>query len=942
MPALSKNTLTKQVDLPVWEWCRFAPAVSSAISSTCAADNSDFLQDEHGRYIYYLISATQFVRYDTVTDMYQQLASPPIAPVTFSSMKFCGAFGPEGITLSATSTTITVPALTTQAWNGYDIVIVSGTGAGQRRTITGVAEPVTLDLGVATAVSNSLGNLTITDSTKAWNVNQFADYTVRITGNSGVGQVRRVISNSATVLTLGDTLQMNKPWNNPSIFSPAIAAGSAYQVESQVLTIDSAWTVTPDSTSVYKIQSGMVLLASNNVASPFLTLQAYDVISDVWFIIPAQGGVLASVGTDLSIEQTTENASMWARGVATSGTTTTLVDAARGVDFGSWTTNQWAGYWVFISAGTGSGQIRKIASNTGNTLTWVTAGTAPTSTSRYQILGFDAGTATAGAALTLTDSTQAWTVDRWRSYSVRIIAGTGVGQLRPIGANTATVLTLLTPWATNPDATSVYAIQGDPDKIYLFVAGHGSIPIYNIDSNITTFGRQSDWGIARGGSASVAGHQPVAIGSLANATTTATVTTSHAHQFRVGNLVTVRGATDGNFNVTNVAIATVPSSTTFTYTMAGTPATTLIVAQSTTTLIDATKNWTVNEHAGRTVHMYTAAVAAANGATAGQAVRIASNTATTLTFVVAVTAPTNGVSRYSIATSTAIGSIDQGVATGTQSTTTLQDTTKVGSFTVANTAGSTTITVSAVVGSGQLYVGHAVSGTGIPTGSVITAFGTGIGLTGTYILSMPCTSTNASITMASGWVVNAYAGKRVRYLGTSGPIEIAITSNTNNTLTFGTTTAPVTLQTGYAIIEGIARGVGTIANWAFGSSDLSHRGRYIYVTRGGGAGGFDRVDLTAYSVRQLTMSPATETLTTGTMAAYDGANRIYFHKDATQRIYSLDVLTGKINGASMYPYTGPTAVLGNRMEVFTTKDGLKYLWLNRASFQECFRCLLFW
>ena len=196
--------------------------------------------------------------------------------------------------------------------------------------------------------------------------------------------------------------------------------------------------------------------------------------------------------------------------------------------------------------------------------------------------------------------------------------------------------------------------------------------------------------------------------------------------------------------------------------------------------------------------------------------------------------------------------------------------------------------------------------------------------------------------MASGWVVNAYAGKRVRYLGTSGPIEIAITSNTNNTLTFGTTTAPVTLQTGYAIIEGIARGVGTTANWAFGSSDLSHRGRYIYVTRGGGAGGFDRVDLTAYSVRQLTMSPATETLTTGTMAAYDGANRIYFHKDATQRIYSLDVLTGKINGASMYPYTGPTAVLGNRMEVFTTKDGLKYLWLNRASFQECFRCLLFW
>jgi len=44
----------------------------------------------------------------------------------------------------------------------------------------------------------------------------------------------------------------------------------------------------------------------------------------------------------------------------------------------------------------------------------------------------------------------------------------------------------------------------------------------------------------------------------------------------------------------------------------------------------------------------------------------------------------------------------------------------------------------------------------------------------------------------------------------------------------------------------------------------------------------------------------------------------------------------------MYPYVAPTAVLGNRMEIYTTQDGLKYLWLNRASFQECYRTLIFW
>ena len=944
MPALTKNTLTPQVDLPLWEWTRFAPAVSAAVSSSCSPDNSDFLQTEHGRYIYYLISAGQFVRYDTVTDMYQQLSSPAVAPLNFSSMKFSGALGPEGNVLGATSTTLTVPAVTLQSLVGYDVSIVSGTGAGQRRTITGVAEPVVAELGVVSAVNNVLGVLTLTDNTKAWIVNQFAGQSVRITGNAGVGQVRRILSNSATVLTLGDTTQMNKPWHNPAIFAPSVSAAagsqSAYQIESQVLTLDTAWAVTPDSTSVFRVASGMVLLASNNGSAPFFTLQAWDCITDTWYILPAQGGVLASGATDLSIEQTTENASIWARGKATSGSTTTLVDATHGVDYAAWRTDQWVGYWVYIFSGTGAGQMRQISANTGTTLTWVTAGTAPDATSRYMIIGFDAGTATAGAASSLTDSTKAWEVNRWRNYVVRILAGTGAGQYRPIASNTATRLDVITPWATTPDNTSVFVIQGDPDKVYLIAAGHGSIPIQNLDSNVSTFGRQVDWGIARGASATVAGHQPVAIASATWAANVATPTTAHPHQFKVGDSVTVAGITTTTALNTTATITSVPSTTTFTYAVTGSGSPT-VPAQSTSTLVDNSKNWTVNEHAGRTVHLYTTAITASNGSASGQAVRIASNTATTLTFVVAATAPTNGVSRYSIATSTAIGAVDQGVATGTQSTTTLQDTTKVGTFTTANTINSNLITVNTVT-SGQLYVGHAVSGTGIPTGAVIARFGTGTGGAGTYLLSVNCTSTNASFTMTSGWAVNAYAGKRVRYLGTSGPIEVAITSNTNNTLTFASTTAPVTLQTGYAIVEGTVRGGGVVANWAFGTSSAAQRGRYVYVTRGGGLIGFDRVDLVGDRVGLMTTIPLTETLSTGTMAAYDGADRIYFHKDATQRVFSLDVVTGKVNGASIYPYAAPTAVLGNRMEVFVTKDGLKYLWLNRASFQECFRCLLFW
>jgi len=860
-------------------------------------------------------------------------------------MKYSADLGIEGNVITSSANTLTIPALGQNVVD-YDVVIVSGTGAGQRRTITSVAEPVVIDTGIVTAVSNTLGTLTITDSTKNWIGNQHAGYTLRITSNTGVSQLRRILSNTSTVITMGDSTQMNKPWNNPNIFSPAInaTAGSQanYAIESQIITLDSNWTVQPDSTSVFRIQSGVIILTSSAAAAPFFTIQAYDILTDTWYVLPATQNIFIAVGTYCTVERTTENSSTWFRGKATSGTTTTLVDAGLGVDRAAWTTNQWVGYWVYIFSGTGDGQIRQILSNTSTTLTWSSVGTAPDSTSRYFIIGFDAGIASSGASTSITDSTKSWTVNRWTNYSVRILAGTGAGQIRPIASNTATALTIMGTWTTTPDNTSVYVIQGDPDKIYIQLGGIAATAIYNLDSLVPSFGRQQDWGIARNAAATVAGHQPVAIASLANVTTTATVTTAHPHQFKVGDLVTVVGATNSNFNVINVAINTVPSATTFTYTMAGTPAATTIVgSQSTTTLTDFTKNWTTNQWAGFTVYMYTAAVTAASGNVTAQAFRIASNTATTLTLVATATAPLNGVSRYSICASSALGAIDSGVATGTQSTTTLQDTTKVGSFTVNNTLGSTTINVTGVT-SGQLFIGHAVSGTGIPTGAVIVAFGTGTGGTGTYIISAACTSTNTGITMASGWVVNRYAGKRLRVITSTGIQEIAIASNTNNTLTFATSTAPTTLVSGYVILEQTVKGTGVNANWTFGTSDERYRGRYIFMTRGGAVAGFDRLDLTTDRFNLMFTSPITETLTTGTMTAYDGKDLIFFHKDATQRIMTLNVVSGRVNGSTMYPYVAPTAVIGNRMEIFTTKDGLKYLWINRSSFTECFRCLIFW
>lgn len=74
----------------------------------------------------------------------------------------------------------------------------------------------------------------------------------------------------------------------------------------------------------------------------------------------------------------------------------------------------------------------------------------------------DSGTASAGGASTLTDSSKTWTVDEWANKQLYIVAGTGSGQYRTITTNTATVLTVDSAWAVQPDATSQYQIGGWP------------------------------------------------------------------------------------------------------------------------------------------------------------------------------------------------------------------------------------------------------------------------------------------------------------------------------------------------------------------------------------------------------------------------------------------------------------------------------------------------
>lgn len=140
-----------------------------------------------------------------------------------------------------------------------------------------------------------------------------------------------------------------------------------------------------------------------------------------------------------------------------------------------------AGIWKVFDVATFAWQA-----NLGTTNLPATWGTDGRLACAYALgISYATGTATAGASTTLTNSAKTWTVNQWTNYQVRITAGTGIGQVRTIASNTATVLTVGTAWTTTPDATSVYAIEGNEDFLYLL--GNNAVTMYRYSISANTW-----------------------------------------------------------------------------------------------------------------------------------------------------------------------------------------------------------------------------------------------------------------------------------------------------------------------------------------------------------------------------------------------------------------------------------------------------------------------
>lgn len=346
-------------------------------------------------------------------------------------------------TVNVSFTLLGSPA--SSAYNVPDGLGGNETGTwGVKRTLTltnsgtSAASNWQVDMDSFTAVTGSAtagsSKTVLEDTSKTWTVNQWGGYYLKMTGGTAgnIGQIIPITGNTPTVLLI-----------NPALAN-SIAAGDSYQIlgstggtflDTTVLANDQiqlSWTNSTVSETGYIIDRCDNTANSGNCATTFSVEKTFTPLgTGVTFYIdrdikrnnaycyrlaatrstaptwttsvsgtscePArqqQAPVLTVSGSTSQINLSwTETDFVSESGTATGGSTTTLVHSGK-----TWGTNQWAGFYLKITSGSASGQLKKITGNTNNTLTvGVAFSVAVASGNGYQIIPADGnGNVTSG------------------------------------------------------------------------------------------------------------------------------------------------------------------------------------------------------------------------------------------------------------------------------------------------------------------------------------------------------------------------------------------------------------------------------------------------------------------------------------------------------------------------------------------------------------------
>ena len=1038
------NNLKQQVDLPVWEWLRFAPTSTTAVSSLTTGNSLG------NRYLYYQVS-TNLYRYDTVTDSWHQLTNMIgfTTPTIMNSNVLSNSVGHFGQAIGSGggNNTMQLAGLFSNAVVGYKIRITSGKGQGQERTITAISTPTIHERGTVTTAGQS----NITDNNtgagfKQWKVNQWKNYQFRATFGTGRTQLRPILYNNGNTITWSDpTHSIINPWANP-LTNISIASSTQFVIESHVITVDTNWTVNPDDTSTFMIMSGGIWnITQGTTSAPFFSLSYYDILADQWYGKTTPTGLRTNVNlaaSDLSMERMTEN------GGAIVAATNVNAAASRSVTTGTTLVeNQYKNMQLRIVGGLGIGQSKQILSNTTTKFNFSNDwATTPDATSTYEIWRNVGDIYLVGGAyadlIKYEQDRDTWSPSRiFDDGQANNLAVTKLGQ-NPLAITSITRTTTgqilkgtIATAGANYNINDVLSVTGVASTLLVTgidaTGGVTSVDLMTVGTGATAATKATNVAPGGGVGCTIA----IAAGDI---DFTELAVTPANHNFKVGDIVTIVGATGtgaAKFNGTYTIIGT-PSTTQFSYCSVGDPGAataTIPFSQAVTSIVDCTKNWTINEHAGKLIQFSNNALLAT-----GQTRKIVSNTATTLTWTLAATAPANGLSKYiihdikpygtAISNAGRIGGGTEGfVTSGTTST--LTDSTKtweVNSWAkivgrkvrivegtgigneltiISNTANTLTFatqafspdtttrylimdavgTVSAAGAISTIPFAPTVAGTGYVVGERVTVnggtavvqvmvaaggipsilrlvdggvggytavatastsiTGTGINMTVTPVITVVA-STTVMQDNSKNWDVNAWVGKRVRFLsGISQGNEYAIIANTFNTITTAIGTAP-DASTAYAILEATPKSFGIHIDNIVGCTDTTLNHQYIYSFVGSGTIELERYHIGTERWEKMAYFPQFETNTTGAMYCYDGVDRIYINLSTvlgmSGRLMYYDLVKNIVVPSSTIPYGHSSAVSGNRMEIIQTADGLKYLYIMRHSGQEMWRTLLYW
>lgn len=293
---------------------------------------------------------------------------------------------------------------------------------------------------------------------------------------------------------------------------------------------------------------------------------------------------------------------------------------------------------------------------------------------------------------------------------------------------------------------------------------------------------------------------------------------------------------------------------------------------TTTTLTDTTTSWTVNGWVG-----YYAVIISGTGA--GQAFKITANTATSLTFASAGTAPgSDSVYQIRANPATAIG-----VATGGSATT------------LVNSAKNWT------VNQWTNYQVRILSGAGAGDKRRITS------------------NTATTLTIASGTALDSTSVYQIEpnedslyLLGNAGAVMYLYSVSGNS----WSTVAPTTARASFPNTGMTADFVDITGDPIWANENVIQDGRYIYSHRGGASGTLDRFDIAGGTSGAGAWSAVTvvsqETFSTGS-AGFQQGRYFYLRQNATNRFFKYDIPGNVLLPFNTDTYPDGTALLGQKI-----------------------------